>query len=371
MLVIAIQKCAKGALISFLLGLTIVIVGSSDRVVAQEGQPNAVLAQLAQAQGRNSAPVPIRERMNHWTIGLAAGRVEGAPLRFAAELARVFDDGDKMRVLPVVTRGIFTNMNDLLYLKGIDTAIIYGDILEELKDRPDIQKNINYIASLFPAEMHILVRPEIKSLADLKGKIVNFNTHGTAAAYTGPIVFKRLKVGAIITHIPHPVAIGKMKKGQGDIAGLVFVSSKPLAPFMRPWPKGFHFLPVPYADVLKDYYLPSLLTHEDYPNLIPEGQRIFTIAVPAVLAAFNWQQHTDRYRRMNRFVEYFFNRLPVLQKKAGYHPKWKDVNLAAKVPGWRRFPAVTKMLAKRKTGTNAAQQKLLQEFLEWKRKRGR
>ncbi|MEJ2123887.1 MAG: C4-dicarboxylate ABC transporter substrate-binding protein [Alphaproteobacteria bacterium] len=310
--------------------------------------------------------------MNRWTIGLAAGRVEGAPLRFAAELARVLDDGDKMRVLPVVTRGIFTNMDDLLYLKGIDTAIIYSDILEELKDRPEIQKNVNYVANLFPAEMHVLVRPEIKTLADLKGKVVNFNTHGTAAAYTGPIVFKRLRVGSINTHIPHPVAIGKMKKGQGNIAGLVFVSSKPLAPFSRPWPKGFHFLRVPYANALKDYYLPSMLTHKDYPNLIPEGQRILTISVPAVLAAFNWKKHTDRYRRMERFTQYFFKRLHVLQNKAGYHPKWKDVNLAAKVPGWNRFPAVTEILKrKKKSRSTVSRKELMQEVLEWRETRGK
>jgi hypothetical protein len=307
--------------------------------------------------------------MNRWTIGMAAGRVEGAPLRFAAELARVLDDKDNMRVLPVVTRGIFTNMNDLLYLKGIDTAIIYSDVLEDLKGRPEVQKNVNYIASLFPAEMHILARPEIKSLADLKGKVVNFNTKGTAAAYTGPIVFKRLRVGAVNTFIPHPVAIGKMKKSN-EVAALVFVSSKPLAPFRRPWPKGFHFLPVPYTSVLKDYYLPSLLTHDDYSELIPKGQRIFTISVPAVLAAFNWQPNTDRYRRMERFVEYFFDRLKVLQTKAGYHPKWKDVNLAAQVPGWRRFPAVTKLLGKKKIPHDATQQELFQQFLDWKERSG-
>jgi hypothetical protein len=370
MLVTAIRKYAKGALISFLLGLTFVIVGSSGRVVAQEGQPNAILAQLAQTQDRNNAPPPIRDRMNHWTIGLAAGRVEGAPLRFAAELARVLDDGDDMRVLPVVTRGISSNMNDLLYLKGIDTAIIYGDILEELKDRPEVQKNVNYIANLFAAELQVFVRPEIKTLADLKGKVVNFNTKGTASNYSGPLIFDRLHVGSVNTFIPHPVAIGKMKKGQDNIAGIVFMSSKPLEPFTRPWPEGFHFLPVPYTDALKDYYLPSLLTHEDYPSLIPEGQKIFTVAVPAVLAAFNWQQNTDRYRRMERFVEYFFNRLNVLQTEAGYHPKWKDVNLAAEVPGWNRFPAVTKLLAKRNLQTNTSQQKLLQEFLEWKKRKG-
>jgi len=56
----------------------------------------------------------LKQKMNSWTIGLAAGRLEGASIRFAAELARVVDDGDNMRVLPIVTRGPFDNVFDLL-----------------------------------------------------------------------------------------------------------------------------------------------------------------------------------------------------------------------------------------------------------------
>src|SRR4051794_1035839 len=71
-----------------------------------------------------------KQRLNAWTIGLAAGRIEGAPLQFASELARVLDDGDNMRVLPIVTRGPFDNVYDLLYLRGVDAAIVYGDVLD-------------------------------------------------------------------------------------------------------------------------------------------------------------------------------------------------------------------------------------------------
>ena len=53
-----------------------------------------------------------RESINQWTVGLVAGRVEGQPLRLAAELARILDDGDSFRLLPVVSRGIFDNFTD-------------------------------------------------------------------------------------------------------------------------------------------------------------------------------------------------------------------------------------------------------------------
>ena len=55
--------------------------------------------------------------------------------------------------------------------------------------------------------MHIFVRPEIKTLTDLAGKKVNFNTQGTAAAYSGPLIFSRLGIDVEKMFIPHPVAL--------------------------------------------------------------------------------------------------------------------------------------------------------------------
>src|SRR5262249_60674731 len=63
-----------------------------------------------------------RERLNAWTLGLAAGRTEGAPLQLASELARVLDDGDNLRIVPMVTRGPLDNAYDLLYLHGVSAA---------------------------------------------------------------------------------------------------------------------------------------------------------------------------------------------------------------------------------------------------------
>ena len=40
---------------------------------------------------------------------------------------------------------------------------------------------------------------------------------------------------------------------------------------------------------------------------------------------------------------HFFQRLPTLQKTP-YDPAWKNVNLAAPVPGWRRFEPMQRKL---------------------------
>jgi hypothetical protein len=84
-------------------------------------------------------------------------------------------------------------------------------------------------------------------------------------------------------------------------------------------------------------------TSKDYPTLVPEGQSVDTLAVPAVLAVFNWSKGTDRHRRVERFVESLFTKWEKFLQPPR-HPKWRDVNLAATVPGWNRWGVAEEML---------------------------
>lgn len=338
--------------------------------------------------GSRAAEAPAVEKLNAWTVGLAGGQLEGAPIRFAAEIARVADDGDNLHVLPIVTRGPAANVESLLFLRGVDAAIINADSLEQFTQLvPNIRQRITYILNLFPSELHIFVRPEIRTLDDLKGKKVNFNTPGTTAAYSGPLIFDKLKLDVEKTFVPHQIAIEQMKAGQNDMAGVVFLTSKPIDAFTRgKWDSGFHFLPVPYENL--DLYLPSTLTAKDYPGLIPEGQSVQTVAVPTILAAYNWPKGSDRYRRVTRLTETLFSRLDRL-REPGFHPAWKDVSVDAKVPGLQRFPAAQDWLDRnpasrpatdtaasgapipagvRQAAPNdpAEQERLFQEFMKWK-----
>jgi TRAP-type uncharacterized transport system substrate-binding protein len=300
------------------------------------GVAQSVRTQGNSLQSSANGEAKIKERINAVSVGMAAGLLEGAPIHFATDMARVVNDGGAINVLPIVTSGPTENLNDLLYLKGVDTAIINSDSLEEYKSQvPQIQQRISYLISLFPSELHIFVRPEIRTLQDLVGKKVNFNTQGTAAAYSGPLIFSRLGLDVEKTFIPHPVALEQMKRG--EIAGVVFVTSKPVDAFVKgTWQEGFKFLPVDYEAKFEDYYLPSYLDSADYPNLIPAGQRIATIAVPTILASFNWHPGSARYLRVARFVDELFSRVDKLQTP-GFRSKWKDVNLSTKVPGLERF----------------------------------
>lgn len=310
------------------------------------------------AAGESSAQIPysrdttVRAKINNWTIGLVAGRIEGAPLKLAAELAQAFDNGDEMRVLPIVSRGPFDNVNDIVYLRGVDLGIVYGDVLEHFRTKervPNLLERVQYVTRLFSAEVHILVRPEINSLKELAGKQVNMNTHGTAAAYSGPLIFQRLGIPIKATFDPHRQVLQDIRKGSA-YAGMVWVTTKPVPPLAAPnWPEGFKLLPVEYARELEDLYEPSYLEASEYPKLIPAGQRLPTIAVPVVLATYNWRSDSYRFQRMSRFVDYLFERLPQLQKEPN-DPVWKQVSLSATVPGWKRYTLVQSRLDAMKTG---------------------
>ena len=285
---------------------------------------------------QRASEAKIRDRVNSWSIGLAGGLLEGAPIRFATEIARTVNEDGEMHVLPIVTRGPTENVNDLLYLRGVDAAIINSDSLEEYKSQvPQIQQRIVNVLNLFPSDLHIFVRPEIRTLADLAGKKVNFNTQGTAAAYSGPLIFSRIGLNVEKMFIPHPVALEQMKRGEID--AVVFVTTKPVDAFVKgKWEGGFKFLPVEYGPKFSDYYLPSYLEPSDYPNLIGKDERISTISVPTILAGFNWRPDSPRYLRMARFVDELFGHIDRL-RTPGFDPKWKDVNLSASAPGLERF----------------------------------
>jgi TRAP-type uncharacterized transport system substrate-binding protein len=373
------------------------LFGATSQVSAQSSPGPLVVAQQIAPVPKRALPLPDKPvyedentraaRLNNWTIGLAGGLLEGTFAWYAADLAKALDDADNLRVMPINTFGAVGNVLDLVYVKGVDFAITYADVLDHYKnvDRiPGIERRVSYVIPMFQGEFHLFVRPEIKTIQDLAGKKVGFNTVGSAANYTGAIVFDRLGVKVEKVFMNNSLALEAMRKG--ELAGLVHAVGKPNSLFKPLKPEeGFHFLAVEYTDKFKDYYTPAELTHADYPNLIPQGQSVQTISVQALLAVYNWNRGTDRYRRCVRFVEQLFERFDKLRQPP-YQPGWKQINLAGTIPGWTRFqpaqealdkiaarpkidPSLARSQAARAAPFNPAEQeRLFQQFLEWSKR---
>src|SRR6266436_407104 len=268
--------------------------------------PTQVHAQAIPKSLEQGGPdAELRARKNQWTVGVAGGLLSGSNMTFADELAQVLDDGDNLRILPIVTYGAASNLDDLLYLRGVDVAITQSDVFEYFRTERktvNLENRINYIIRLPTSEMHVLARNEINSLGDLRGKKVNFGPAGSASSLTGSIVFQRLGVQVDQVLVDNASALQKLKSG--EIVALVRVINKPIDFFAKiPPNSGLHFVPIPFSKTFADYYALGELTSKDYPTLVPEGESVDTIAVPTVLAVFNWAKGTDRYRRVEKFVE--------------------------------------------------------------------
>jgi TRAP-type uncharacterized transport system substrate-binding protein len=305
----------------------------------------------------------LKQRQNNWTIGIAGGAWDGTYLRFADELGKVLNDGDQLRVLPIITRGAAGNLEDLLYLRGVDIAFTQSDVFEYFRTErktPHLEDRIRYIIRLPVAEFHVLARPEIKTLEDLRGKKVIFGPPGISAALTGSIVFPRLNIP--VEPVTIDMTTGYKMLLDGEAAAQLGSVSKPVDHWLKIPPNtGLHLLSVPYSKAFADIYAVGEFTNADYPNLIPPGERIDTIAVPSLLAVYNWPKNSDRYRRVERFVQYLFNRWDTLTRPP-FHPRWRDVNLAATVPGWTRFSVAEELLQRPAQASGDSDQAIARDF---------
>jgi TRAP transporter TAXI family solute receptor len=286
-------------------------------------------------------------------LGIISGGLSGTYIRIATDIASVFDArAPQLRILPIVGKGSLQNISDILNIRDVDIGIVQSDVLSFLRTRASasLESSVAYLAKLYDEEVHILVRPEITTPADLAGKKVNVDSRGSGTALTAFIIFDALGVKIEPANDDQETALAKLKRG--EIAGLVYVTGKPARLFIDAAGSNLHLLALPLDPTLLETYLPSRFEHADYPGLVPEGQTVETVAVGAVMAVYNWAPGSERYTRIARFVDAFFDNMPTLQTP-GRHPKWREVSLAAQVPGWTRFRAAQLWLQRHAGGQGA------------------
>jgi TRAP transporter TAXI family solute receptor len=287
-----------------------------------------------------------KQALNANTVTLITGTIGGTYVQFGADLSSVLDDGNNLRVLPIVGRGSVQSIADILFLQGVDIGIVRADSLDYLEKKGiarDLRRQLTYVTKLYNEEMQVIAPVGVRNLRDLDGRRVSVDLPDGSTFVTALAVFERLGLRVDnFAYIEQRIAMEKLKKGELD--AVIVVGGKPYKSVSNFVNDGrFHLVTVDYDRPLQGDYLPATLTAKDYPNLIAEGDKVDTIAVPAVLAAYNWAPNTDRYRKISQFVDAFFTKFPTLQNPP-FHPKWKEVSLAAPLPGWQRLPAATKWL---------------------------
>jgi len=346
-------------------------------------------AAIAQQQ----APDAVN-RANQGSVGVITGMEGGTYARTGADLT-ILDDGT-LRVLPILGKGSLQNLSDILYLRGVDVGFVQADALTYAQQHgmfPNLTQKIRYIAKLYDEEIHILARKDITKLEDLNGQRVNVDVTGSGSAMTAEIVLDALGIKPKVEHEKQVTGVQELK--HGDIAAVIHVGGAPIPLFSDiSADSGIHLLPIELNQTLAQTYLPDQFTHDSYPLLIPAGTTVPTIAVGDVMAVFGWQPHTERYNKVARFVTAFFSKFDQFQQPPR-HPKWREVNLTAQVPGWTRFQAAQDWLEQETTAgtaggttqerfdaflsqtkpgvggglTEAAKAALFQQFLAWDKQR--
>lgn len=321
----------------------------------------AIMAALLTGQA-NAAGASADASRNKNMVELETEGASNISVRIAEEIANIVDDGATRRVLPVVGRSAVQNFSDLAQLHGIDMAILQTDVIDYLRQQHRLATSLTYITKLYNEEFHLLARPDIQSVADLAGQTVNIDRPESGTAITASRVFDLLQIAPNLSNDPEQVALEKLKKG--DIAAVAFVAGKP-APLFDGIDnsQGLHLLSIPLNTKLTSTYLPAQITAADYPGLVRESQPIDTIAVGAILAVANLQPVSERYRNVANFVDTFFTGFQSLLTP-GHHPKWRDVNLAADVPGWKRFPAADQWLKRNAAVAKAPEPDDLKQIFE-------
>jgi TRAP transporter TAXI family solute receptor len=277
------------------------------------------------------------DRLNANTVTLMSGTIGGTYVQIGADLESVVDDGENLRVLSIIGRGSVQSVADILFLRGVDLGIVRADTLDYLERKgyaTNIKKQFTYITKLYNEEMHVIAPKSIERLSQLEGKKVAVDLPNGGTFVTAINVFERLGIHANFVYVEQRIAYDKLQKGELD--AVVAVQGKPSRATAAIQDSNLHLVPVDYAKTLQSDYLPAQLTADDYPNLIDKDARIDSIAVPAVLAAYNWAPKTERYRRLAHFVDAFFAKIGELQQPP-FHPKWREVALNAPLQGWIRF----------------------------------
>ncbi|HET7886525.1 MAG TPA: TAXI family TRAP transporter solute-binding subunit [Bradyrhizobium sp.] len=317
-------------------------------------------AAAAQTQTPGASYEEKKRQANDIAVSVVVSGLSCTCARFTEDIRNVVNDlsPDGIRVLPVLGVGGLQNVNDVLFLKNIDMGVVDEDNLRLLKQKDpalyaNIEQRIQYITKLYNSEFHVLARDDIKSYDDLRGKKVNFNLKDSQTEVTADTVFNSLNIPVQRSYYDNDEAIKRLIAG--DISAMIILTGAPQAALAKLKKEdGVHFLALdqeslPNHDLngLFAEYLPAELTHDLYPNLVPEGTTVPTVANRALLVAYAWPENSEMYKRIAKFVEAFFSKIDQFNNPSR-HPKWREVNLAAEMPGWVRYKPAADWLAAHK-----------------------
>src|SRR5262249_60759658 len=111
------------------------------------------------------------------------------------------------------------------------------------------ETNIVYIAKLFDEEVHLVARPNITSIDQLRGLKVNLDAKGSGTSYSMRDLFKTF--GIEVEEVSMSQLEPLHKLSSGDIPSTALIAGKPASSMLKLSRRdGLHFVPIPYPGPL-------------------------------------------------------------------------------------------------------------------------
>ncbi|MEM7633817.1 MAG: TAXI family TRAP transporter solute-binding subunit [Pseudomonadota bacterium] len=302
----------------------------------------------APASAQDQSEAAIRERANAGKVTLITGGVDGVSNTYqqlAGDLASVLDVKSELRVLPVIGYGSLQNIEDLLFLKGIDVGMVHSDVMRHMEQRgilPGARNRLKYVTKLYDEQLHILANTKYTDVKQLNGQTIIVGRPGTGNEMSALTLLRDLRLKVKLIHVEFKEGVEQVRDGKA--AAMVVVTRKPSSK-LRKIKAGsdLHFLPVPMTKTVLRTYFPDPLTAEDYPNLVPPGKPVETARMAAILAVYNWADKTARYANVTRFIRTFISKFDQLST-ASRKDVWQKLDFTGEVKGWQQYGPAEKII---------------------------
>ena len=255
------------------------------------------------------------------------------------DVAEVTSDETDIRVLSIIGDGSINNLNDLLYLRGIDAAMVQSDVLSSYREKSavrNLEQKLVYVAQLGTTVGHLLAQKSNATIYDLAGKKIYVGEPSSSSFVSAVSILEDLDIDAEIVHnLNYPEALDYLKAGTLDAVFWMEIPPIDLLSLVQP-ADALHLIHIPTQDIDSSIYNTQELTADDY-SIIPEEAPVQTAAAKVALVAYDWPRDHPRYAKMKRFSEILRNKEDVL-RDSDYHRSFRSADFFSDIEeSWRLF----------------------------------
>jgi TRAP transporter TAXI family solute receptor len=283
------------------------------------------------------------------TGGIMTGSPGGTDIRVGQDIARLARRfGVALEVVP--SQGALENVEAMRRRPDVQLGIVQSDVLDFVASSPEdpdlrrMREELRIVFPLYPEEVHVLAQPGIATFADLQGRRVAVGEPGSGTLLTATLLLATAGVKpAEELRLGGGEALAALRGGRAD--AMVDVAGQPVALFRDAVAveDALHLVPVDLP-ALRSLYPAVAIPADTYYPWQPKG--VPTVAPRAVLVTRDWTKldgQEGACRLVGKVARVIADNLDHLRRDG--HPKWSEVSLDARVPGWERSSCVEQALS--------------------------